>query len=147
MARIHSPLVGETRMIALRREGESGFWEHMQDYGRDIGNTYISQGIGEKDPVKTVTGAFMLPLSVLLEGPDQVWSGITGQRYEAPRGLIGRTRRDMGLLLQDIFTLHPLRAAGDVWRMATSDWILDTGDVIGNHQHGTRNQMKHARAA
>lgn len=116
----------------------------MKEYGKDVGSTYIASGFKEKDPFKVVTGAVMAPLSLILEGPDQLYDGALGRAYESPTGIAGRTRRDIKLLLKDVFTLHPLRALGDAWRLATSDLILDAGDAIGGH---TRNRAAALLAA
>lgn len=123
---------------------ESSFGEHMGEYGKDIWSTYVTAGVKEKDPIKMATGVVMTPLSLLLEGPDHLYAGLVGQKYEAPTGIAGRIRRDAGMLLKDVVTLHPLKALGDAWRLGTSDWILDVGDGIGRH---TRDRAHYALAA
>lgn len=105
----------------------AGFGSHMADYGRDLGRTYFSN---KKGLVDRAGSAAMAGLSVVLEGTDQLYDAVLGREYIAPAGIAGRTRRDLKLLFKDIFAFHPLRAAGDIWRLGTSDWILDGGDMI-----------------
>jgi hypothetical protein len=132
----------ESRLIALR---ESSFGDHMKDYGHDLKDTYIS---GRKGTFDRVAGAAMIPVSAILEGPDQIFDGILGRKYEAPAGVAGRTRRDIKLLFKDVFTLHPIRAAADAWKLATSDLILDSGDLVtGSRINKTRSSVSHALAA
>lgn len=123
----------EARLI----KRESGFGEHMMDYGRDIRDTYLSNKKGILD---TTLGAVMTAASVIAEGPDQAYDAILGREYHRPSGIAGRTRRDIGLLLKDVVTLHPLRALGDAWRIATSDLILDGGDALTGNRLSARNR-------
>lgn len=131
---------GEHRLIARN----AGFGNHMADYGRDLGSTYFSN---KKGLVDRAGSAAMAGLSVVLEGTDQIYDAILGREYVAPKGIVGRTRRDLGLLFKDVFTFHPLRAAGDVWRLATSDWILDGGDMVTGNRLNTRSAATKLLAA
>lgn len=108
----------------------------MADYGHDLGSTYFRN---KKGLVDRAGSAAMAGLSVALEGTDQIYDAILGREYIAPKGIAGRTRRDLWLLFKDVFTFHPLRAAGDVWRLGTSDWILDGGDMVTGNRLNTRN--------
>lgn len=122
--------LGEMRLL---HEKEMGIWDHLREYGDDLGKTYVTDGLTKKDPIKIATGAVLFPASLLLEGPDQIYAALVKQPYEAPRGIAGRITRDTKLFVQDLFTGHPLRAVGDAFRVATADWILDTGDLLGGH--------------
>jgi hypothetical protein len=105
----------------------------MGDYGRDIGPRYFTSGFKEKNAIKMVSGPVMGALSLVLEGPDQLYSGVVGQKYHVPTGIAGRTRRDLGLALKDAVTLHPFKALGDVYRLITADIPLDAGDAVFGH--------------
>jgi hypothetical protein len=123
-----------TYCMALASEHRTiGFMEEIQSYGRDLKNTYLDAWKGN-DTLAKVTGAGMAGLSAVLEGPDRLYAAAVGQRLENPNGILGRTRRDIGQLLQNVVTLHPLRALGDAWRLGTSDLLLDGADAITGHR-------------
>lgn len=132
--------ITERRLIRLKE----GFGNHMADYGRDLGGTYFKSKKGILDRAGS---AAMAGLSVIFEGTDQLYDALMGREYVAPKGLLGRIQRDTWLLLKDVFTLHPLRAAGDIWRLATSDLILDGGDLITGNRLNTRNAAMKVLAA
>lgn len=126
----HHSIMRENRLLA---EKEAGFWQNFRSYTDDLGETYISDSVTERDPIKMATGVVMLPASLILEGTDQIYAALVGQKYQKPSGPAGRIVRDTKLLAKDVFTGHPLRAIGDAFRVVTADWILDAGDLLGGH--------------
>lgn len=123
-------MFGERRLIY--REG----------YLADTWGTYIEKPWTEGGTYEKVTGPVAATISLIAEGIDQGVSRVIGQPYEAPQGPMGRTIRDTRLFVQDLVTLHPLRAARDAFSVVTSDWIADGADLIGGHtNHGSEYSM------
>ncbi len=124
-----SPLTEHRLIAAMETMGNN-----LKEYGRDLREEYL-EAIGSDDPLQKVMGGVGAAASVVLEGTDVLWSGLVDEQYARPSGIVGRTRRDAGLLLKNVVTLHPLRALGNGWRLLTSDLPLDAIDVVGGfHQ-------------
>lgn len=126
----------ESRLIFER---ESGFGEHMKDYGHDLADTYVH---GKKG-LDRVLGAVGLAGNLLFKGGDELYKGAVGQKFNAPHGIAGHTRADIVSLFGNIWHFRPLRAAGDVWSLATGDIPLDalnllTGNTLGSTRSHTR---------
>lgn len=133
---LHSIGARENRLIFRQRE--SSFGEHMKEFGKDLWDTNIA---GKRGVFDRISGGVMAAVSTVLEGPDHVYDAALGREYIEPKGIAGRIMRDTGLLAKDIFTLHPLRALGDAWKLLTSDWILDAGDAITGNRLKTRSAL------
>ena len=134
--------LSEHRLIALFKT----FGENMKEYGHDLNDQYISGPYNRRDPIQKGLGPVMAAGSVILEGTDQLWAGVVDQKLEKPTGIAGRLRRDTKLLLNDVVTLHPLRAVGDVFRIGLADIPLDIGDTIGGFRLNERSRMQQAMA-
>jgi len=136
----------ENRLITER---ESGFGEHMGEYGRDLKATYSA---GKKGMLDTTLGAVGAAANVVLKGPDELFKGAVGQKYNAPHGIAGHTRADLGSLFDNVVHLRPIRAAGDVWSLATADVWMDlinagTGNNLSAQKNATRTEIDHVLAA
>ncbi len=131
-----SASAAERRMIRLFKT----FGPNLKEYGRDLMDTYVAGPVKSKDPVQMVMGTVGGAMSVVLEGTDAVWSGIVDEPLERPEGLVGRTRRDLKLLLQNNI-VHPIRSIGNIWRLLTSDIPMDFIDTVGGFHQGYRSRM------
>ncbi len=128
------------RRLLLKGQRESGFWEHLRDFGTDFNETYI-EGMGRKDTLDKITAAFAGAMQVILRGGDAVYDAAIGRKFEAPHGIAGNTWRDLKALGSDVLHLRPLHILGDVWKLATSSIPQDIGDGLAGlrqssiHQH------------
>lgn len=130
---------GERHLIGLFQN----VGDNMKTWWNDTSDTYVTGPWKEKDPIKMGLGPVMAVGSTVLEATDQLWAGIVDQKLERPDGgILPRIRRDTRLLFKNIFTLHPLRAIGDGFRLVTSDPFLDGGDLIGGFRHGGIGHMR-----
>lgn len=120
---------GELRLVYWMKE----VGPNLRTYGKDLGKEYFTDPYTRKDAIGMVTGPVMAAASVLLEGTDQIFAGIVDQKLTPPSGPLGRMRRDGKEFLKDVVTLHPIRALADGFRLATSDLLLDAGDLAGGH--------------
>lgn len=128
----------ETRLLAVR---ESGFGEHMKDWGGDLKDTYFE---GKKGLDRGL-GAIGAAANVILKGGDEIFKGAIGQKYNAPHGIAGHTRADLKSLMGNVVRFRPIRAAGDIWSLATADIPLDTINLLtGNNLSGGRSATRHA---
>lgn len=135
----------ESRLIHVR---ESGFGEHMKDYGRDIKETYLQN----KKGLDRGLGAIGAAASVILKGGDELFKGAIGQKFHSPHGIAGHTRADLKSLVGNVVHFRPLRAAGDVWSLATADVPLDTinlltGNNLSTNRSNTRSDVHKTLAA
>lgn len=130
MKRYMSCIIGESRCIHWFKE----VGPNLRDYGRDLSQEYVTGPYKRHDTIQKITGPVMAAASAILEGPDQIIAGAVDKKLEPPHGVLGRMRRDSGEFLKDAVTLHPIRALTDVFRLATSDLLLDAGDLVGGHR-------------
>jgi hypothetical protein len=133
-------LLAERRLIALM----DTMGDNLREYGRDWSQTYIVEPWKSNDPVQVIIGGVGAAASAVLEGTDVLWSGLVDEKYEPPDGMAGRITRDVRLLVTNIGTFHPLRAVGNLWRLATSDIPLTFIDVAGGFHESssaTRSQI------
>ncbi len=118
----------------------------MRGWSSDVGETYLKNPIRQGNPVKTAMGIGMAGASLVLEAADYAIAGALNQKVEPPSGVpFGRVRRDIGALLTDVVTLHPIRAFLDLSRLAFSDLPLDTGEAVlgfDRDAHRMRSQTK-----
>jgi hypothetical protein len=123
---------------SLFKESRLTFWfqevgSNVKTYGSDLGQEYITGPYKKNDAIQMITGPVMAAASVILEGTDQIVAGVVDTKLEPPSGALGRMRRDGKELLTDIVRLRPIKAITDVFRLATSDLLLDVGDIAGGH--------------
>ncbi len=83
-------------------------------YPGDVRDTYLDG---------TLLGAAGGVLSVAMEGIDQIPRALSGREYQAPQGIMGRTRRDIGALFGHL-------GKGEFFKAATAAWSVVSGDVI-----------------
>jgi len=119
---------------------------NLKTWGTDVKENYIDKPIEEGNALKAVLGAGMVVAEGVLRGPDMVFSGIVDQKKEAPSGLMGRTRQTTGQLLENVVTIHPIRALGNVSELAFSfPWALDIADAtIFDRASASRSKVKAA---
>lgn len=130
----------ESRLTYAR---ESGFGEHMKEYGNDLKDVYFTGKTG----LDRGLGAIGAAANVVLKAPDELFKGAIGQKFSAPHGIAGHTRADVKSLFRNIFTAHPLRAASDLWSLATADVPLDAINLLtGNNLSETRRNTRAAVA-
>jgi hypothetical protein len=131
---------GEHRLLNAFKE----VGPNVKEWAADVNDHYLTGPWERKDPIQIATGPLMAGASALFEGTDQIWSGMVDQKLERPHGMLGRFRRDTRLFLKNVFTLHPLRAIGDGFRLVLADPILDGGDLLGGFRNDevSRAQMK-----
>jgi len=91
---------------------------------------YIDRPIDQGNYVKVGLGTGGVVLSAVTEFPDYVISGVIDQKLEPPVGVLGRTRRDIGVLLKDVVTLRPIRVVADASRLAFTDIPMDTFEAV-----------------
>lgn len=120
----------ESRLLCWFKEVGS----NLKTYGSDLGQEYITGPYQKNDVIQKITGPVMAAASVILEGTDQIVAGVVDQKLEPSNGILGRMRRDGKEFLKDVVTLHPIRAIADGFRLATSDLLLDIGDIVGGHR-------------
>jgi len=130
----------ESRLIFER---ESSFGDHMKDYGKDLSSTYFS---GKKGLDRGL-GAVGAAANVVLKAGDEIFKGILGQKYNAPHGIAGHTRADLASLFGNVVHFRPIRAAGDVWSLATADIPLDAINLVTGNNLGSMRSQTHAEAA
>ncbi len=119
--------IGEQRLTFLMREVGS----NAAEWGRDIRDEYLVGPWQRGDNIQKIAGPFAAAASTVLELPDYLFAGAVDQRVEHPRGIFGRTRRDLGELLGNVVRLRPLRAVRSGWSLATADIPLDGIDMLG----------------
>lgn len=104
-------------------------------YIHDLWETY---GKSEKPILGPVAGA----ANVVFRGTDEIWRWATGQEYQAPQGIMGNTRRDIGALIDNIVHLRPLKALSNAGSLVFGDIPADLVDAVG----GFRTRAKAAMA-
>jgi hypothetical protein len=136
----------ESRLIYER---ESGFGEHMKDWGRDLKTTYFE---GKDNLVDQTLGAVAAAANVVLKGTDEVVKGVLKQPYNPPHGIAGHTIADAKSLIGNVVHLRPFRALGDAASLVFSDIPMDTvnlltGNGLNKSRHNTRAAIDKTLAA
>lgn len=132
----------ESRLLFYERE--SGFGEHMIDYKNNLVATYVADKDGVVDYVLGGVGA---TANLLLKGPDHLYKAAVGQEFVNPTGIAGNTWADLKSLFDNVIHVHPLRAVGDAWSLATADVPLDvinalTGNINENTHYAMMEQTR-----
>ena len=130
-------------------ESRPCFWfkevgNNFKEFGRDTFDTYLKQPVQKKDAVQAVMGPVGVALNTLLTAPDALIAGIADKKLETPKGT--RTGRDIGEFVNDVVTLHPIRAVLDVIRLPGS-FGMDAFDAVGGFRNGTRSKVEQTLAA
>lgn len=133
-----------------------GETSNLRNWWRDARSTYVDRPVEEGDPVRMGAGAAMLTASTIMEAPDHFFADLVKNKINPPEDVpFGRTRRDLGKLAENIFTLHPIRAITDAVRLPLSSFPLDVGDIVTGMDHKrtfalqreTRHEVTHVLAA
>ncbi len=120
---------------------------NVGSYARDLNESYLSGPVKRGDPIQIALGVPMAAVSLVMEGPDQLWAGAVDTRLEHPNAIMGRTRRDIGDLVDHAVHLRPLKTIADVFRL-TGSVPLDAGDaLIGFRSNAVRSQIDYTLAA
>ncbi len=93
----------------------------LHGYPGDVKDTYFDG---------TLLGAAGGVLSVAVEGVDQGVRAVSGRAYEAPQGIMGRTRRDIGALFGHLGQGEFVKAATAAWSVVSGDIIMDGYDAV-----------------
>lgn len=98
----------------------------LEGYPGDVVDTYFrGKGLLRK-------GAGIVSLGV--EGIDQGVRRLTGRDYEAPRGIMGRTRRDLGDVFEHLKEGEIIQAASAGWSVVSGDILMDGIDAVGGYR-------------
>src|SRR5687768_15234621 len=90
---------------------------YLNGYPGDVVDTYFKgTGIGGK-----VAGL----VSLGVEGLDQGARRLTGREYEKPKGIMGRTRRDVSDVFEHIKEGEVIQAASAGWSVVSGDILMD----------------------
>ena len=90
-------------------------------YPGDLKDTYLDG---------TLLGAAGGALSVFVEGIDQGIRAVSGRAYEAPQGIMGRTRRDISALFSHLGKGEFVKAATAAWSVVSGDIVMDGYDAV-----------------
>lgn len=105
----------------------------MAGYLKDIVDTYIVGPWQQKGAiVQKAAGVPAAIANVFFRGGDEVLRWFSGQEYQAPQGILGNTRRDIGNLLGNLLpnNFHPLKAASNLWSIVSGDIPADIKDAL-----------------
>ena len=127
----------EERMLYLFKEVGS----NMKTWFGNARDNYVVNPVNEGNYTKAAAGVVVGGAGVIMELPDYLISGVIDQRLDPPTGTFGRTRRDIGTLLKDVVTLHPLRSLADASRLAFTDIPMDGLEVITGTQNETHSRV------
>lgn len=119
---------------------------NAKTWANDMGGTYISGPLKDKDPIKLALGVPMAAASVLFEAPDYLYAGAVDNKLSPPTGIMGRTRRDVSQLFDNVVHLRPLKTLTDGFRLI-SDVPMDGVDALAGFRDKTRSQVSYALAA
>jgi hypothetical protein len=103
--------LGESRLLGLK------------GYPGDVSDTYF------KDTGILGKAAGVVSLGV--EGLDQGIRRLSGREFEAPQGIMGRTRRDLGALFGHLSKGEFIKAGTAAWSVVSGDVLMDGIDVVG----------------
>ncbi len=136
MKHFDSPRInfGEERLLSLFKP----LGENVKTWGGDTKENYLTGPWKRGDNIQKITGPVAAAAATLFELPDYLYAGVVDQNVKPASGIAGRVRRDTGLLLKDIVTLHPLRAGGDAFRLVFNDVPMDSIDLIGGFRRNER---------
>ncbi len=95
-------------------------------YPGDLRETYLDG---------TILGATGGVLSLATEGIDQIPRVLSGREYEAPQGIMGRTRRDLGALFWHLGNGEFVKAATAGWSVISGDIVMDGIDAVGGFRN------------
>lgn len=98
----------------------------LKGYPGDVQDTYFNKG---------VLGAAAGGVSLLVEGVDQGIRKISGREYEAPQGIMGRTRRDLGALFGHLGKGEFVKAGTAAWSVVSGDIVMDGIDAVGGFRN------------
>lgn len=90
-------------------------------YPGDVRDTYFDG---------TLLGAAGGVLSVAMEGIDQIPRALSGREYQAPQGIMGRTRCDVAALFGHLGNGEFLKAATAAWSVVSGDIVMDGYDAV-----------------
>jgi hypothetical protein len=95
----------------------------LKGYPGDVSDTYF-KGTG-------ILGKAAGVVSLGVEGLDQGIRRLSGREFEAPQGIMGRTRRDIGALFGHLGKGEFVKAATAGWSVVSGDVLMDGIDVVG----------------
>ncbi len=127
-------IFGESRLLAKSNGIGSEIGPNIKTYSHDLWNTYFVDPYHSGDTIEQISGPFVAAASVLLEGTDVLVAGVAGKHLVPPSGPMGRTVRDFKELGSDIIHVHPIHALTDVFRIATTDLLLDIPELATGHR-------------
>jgi|GEM_PF-5794813 len=96
---------------------------HLKGYPGDLKDTYFD-GTG-------ILGKAAGVVSLGVEGLDQGIRKLSGREFEAPQGIMGRTRRDIGALFGHLGKGEFMKAGTAAWSVVSGDVLMDGIDVVG----------------
>ena len=134
----------EGRMLHLGRlnDAGAGISENTKTFVADTSNSYFTGPIKQGNYAQGVLGGGAAAARTFLEYPDAFVAGLLGEELNYDEN---RFVRDTRLFCHNIITLHPLRAAASVYRMATNDLIMEVIDQGGGFDvYRGRASGKHA---
>lgn len=100
----------------------------LEGYPGDVVNTYFKG----KGVLRKAAGV----VSLGVEGIDQGVRRLTGRDYEAPKGIMGRTRRDLGDVFEHLKEGEVIQAASAGWSVVSGDILMDGIDAAGGYRKG-----------
>lgn len=113
-------------MRPMKRSASLGLREArllgLKGYPGDVSDTYFKKG---------VLGAAAGGVSLFVEGVDQGIRKLSGREYEAPQGIMGRTRRDLGALFGHLGKGEFVKAGTAAWSVVSGDIVMDGIDAVG----------------
>lgn len=136
--------IGEKEARPVRWFQEVG--SNFGTLGRDIRDTYLTGPYKKNDNLQKLTGPVVGFVSGAAEAIDYGLAGALDEKLEAPTGIFGRTRRDLGGVLKNAVQLRPLRFGASVLRAISINPLLDTGDVLLGFKHGAATRARVAQA-
>ena len=127
-----------TRNGFALRESRMIFWfkevgSNVGTWGKDVGSTYLAQGVQERDPIKMVAGIPMAAGSAFFEGLDYLYAGVVDERLSPPSGT--RVGRDISAIMKNN-VVHPIRTIVSGVRLI-GDIPLDIGDAAFRFKHNS----------
>jgi hypothetical protein len=129
-ARILDGFTRESRTIYLFKNGLENTKHLLKD---EVWNTYLVSPYKKGDTIQMIGGPVMAFANTILAGPDAIYADAVDSRLESHNRF--RIVRDTRMFFQNVMTLHPLRAAGDAFRVVFNDPILDGGDALFGFRH------------
>jgi hypothetical protein len=122
--------IGERRLIHWFKE----VGPNVRMLGGELKDTAV-EAIRDRDPIKLVMAPVAMAARILLQGPDYLYAGVVDRKIEKVQG--SETAHDVGRVLKDIVTLHPLRAAVGVLKLP-GDVGMDIINAVGGFRGRAR---------